>query len=256
MQEENKKSLPLIVEMSADFSVYIDPKILKKELIGRLDTTSANIEAVKKYQALLSDVRYAWQKTLKYSQYFSEFYPPDEKIPNFEALNHHIHAYLEDMTILKNKIEVLLGAIKNDVRKSATNKNEIDIFFKAGVEKNIEVFEGILKHRDPHHHKGMRFLDGDLLKAENAHGALEMFSTPEFDAMLNQEYKPTFFEELKKKKEESFEVGKKHWIEMAQRNDTQTTGYIEGLLTAVRPVLYQYLNIKPAKELINIAGTK
>jgi len=250
MPDENKKEPHLVDEILSDFAVYTDPKLLKEEFCGLLDTASANTNGIKKYRELLSNVRYAWQKTLRYVSYFEEFYPPDGNIEKFEALNHHIHAYLQDMTILKNKIEVLLGEMKNDIKKVASNKDEIDVFFKAGVEKTKEVFDGVSKHRDTHHHRGMRFLDGDLLKAENAHGALEMFSTPIFDAMLNQKYKPELLAKFEKEKEESFEAGKARWIEMAHENNKQVSGYLNELLDGIRPNLYQFLNIRPVKDII------
>ena len=128
--KENKKIPNVIDEMLLDFGVYIDPKILKDDLGKLLDITSANTDGIKKYRELLSNVKFAWQKTLKYKHYFEEFYPPVEKVEKFEALNHHIHAYLQDMIILKNKIEVLLGEMKNDIKKIASNKSEIDTFLR------------------------------------------------------------------------------------------------------------------------------
>lgn len=241
-------------EMMADFAFYQDPRLLKAEYSGLLDVSKVNNADIKKYMMSFFNLRYAWQKTLKYKKYFEEFYPPAEKIEKIEALNHHIHAYLEDMTTLKNKTEVLLGEMKNDIKKVATNKDDIDKFFVAGVEKTKEVFAQVSKYRDEHRHRGMRFFDGDLLKAENAHGFLEIISNPVFDAMLNQEYKPEIVAKFTKEKEESFEVAKRRWIEMAERNDEQTTGYLGALLEGVCPSLYQFLNIKPVQEIITATG--
>lgn len=241
-------------EMMADFAFYQDPRLLKAEYSGLLDVSKVNNADIKKYMMSFFNLRYAWQKTLKYKKYFEEFYPPTEKIEKIEALNHHIHAYLEDMTTLKNKTEVLLGEMKNDIKKVAANKDDIDKFFVAGVEKTKEVFAQVSKYRDEHRHRGMRFFDGDLLKAENAHGFLEIISNPVFDAMLNQEYKPEIVAKFTKEKEESFEVAKRRWIEMAERNDEQTTGYLDALLEGVRPSLYQFLNIKPVQEIITVTG--
>lgn len=241
-------------EMMADFAFYQDPRLLKAEYSGLLDVSKVNNADIKKYMMSFFNLRYAWQKTLKYKKYFEEFYPPAEKIEKIEALNHHIHAYLEDMTTLKNKTEVLLGEMKNDIKKVAANKDDIDKFFVAGVEKTKEVFTQVSKYRDEHRHRGMRFFDGDLLKAENAHGFLEIISNPVFDAMLNQEYKPEIVAKFTKEKEESFEVAKRRWIEMAGRNDEQTTGYLDALLEGVRPSLYQFLNIKPVQEIITATG--
>ena len=253
LNTSEQKKQHAIDEIMRDFAFYQYPDLLKKEYSSFLDVTKANHEGIKKYMRLFSNLRYAWQKTLKYKQYFEEFYPPTEKIEKIEALNHHIHAYLQDMTTLKNKIEVLLGEMKNDIKKIALNKSDVDAFFKEGVEKTKEVFAGVSKHRDKHHHRGIRFFDGDLLKAENAYGFLEMLSNPVIDVMLNQEYKPEIVAKFTKEKEESFEAAKKRWIEMANKNDVQASGYLDTMLKGIRSIFYQFLNIKPIHEIIAVA---
>jgi len=253
LQFRSQKERHVIEEMMADFAFHQNPKLLKEEYSKLIDISKVNQAGIKKYMGLFFNLRYAWQKTLKYKQYFEEFYPPEEKIEKIEALNHHIHAYLEDMTTLKNKIEVLLGEMKNDIKKIASSKKDIDEFFRAGVKKTKEVFAQVSKYRNEHRHRGMRFFDGDLLKAENAHRFLEMISNPVFDAMLNQEYKPKIVAKFTKEKEESFEVAKKRWIETARKNDEQTTGYLESLLKGIRPTLYRFLNIRSVQEIITYA---
>ncbi|RJO61208.1 hypothetical protein C4544_03495 [candidate division WS5 bacterium] len=256
MPEEIKKVRHPIDEMFADFGFYKDPKMLKVEFWGLIDTKSANAAGIEKYLELLSYIQYAWQKVLKYEKYFAVFYTSDQSIENFEALYHHIHAYLQDMDTLKNKIEVFFGALKNDLKKSASNKEDVIAFIDAGIKKTYEVFDGILKYRHPHVHSGMRFMDGDLLKAETAHFAIEMFSNPTFDALLNQEYKPELIAKFEKEKKESFEVARARWVGMAHNNNEQTSGYLDSLLEAVRPSLYQFLNIKSVKEAIEEAKNK
>ena len=227
MPEDNTNSQHLIEEILADLSVYSEPKMLRVGISELLNIGSVNMSGVEKYRELLSNLRYAWKKCLRYTQYFEEFYPPANKIEKFEALYHHIHAYLQDMTILKNKTEVLLGEMKNDIKKIAVNRREIDAFFKSGIEKTAEVFSQVSKHRHAHTHRGTRFFDGDLLKAENAHGTLELFTTGAFKGMLNPDYREEFLAKLQKEKEESFESAKKNWVEMAKRNDEQTSGYLD-----------------------------
>lgn len=237
-------------EMMADFYFYQDPRFLKIEYSRLIDASKANQAGIKKYVQSFFNLRYAWQKTLKYKNYFEYFYPKTGQIDKIEALNHHIHAYLEDMETLKNKIEVLFGEMKNDIKKVASNKKDIDDFFKAGIKKTREVFAQVSKYRGEHRHRGTRFFDPDLLKAENAHGFLEIIATPQFDAMLNQEHKPQLIEKYIKEREESFEIAKKRWIEMAEKNDEQTTGYLDAILKGARSPLYQFLNIRPVQEII------
>jgi hypothetical protein len=255
MAEIAKNNTLLIDEILADFFVFFDPKILKKEYINLIDVGSLNRAGLEKYQQLLINVKDIFKKTLRYAKYFENFYPPEAVgIEKYEALSYHIHAYLEDASILKNKIEVMLGVMKNDLIKVASNDKEIKEFFKAGIQKNNEVFKGILSHRDPHHHRGMMFRDGTLLKAENAHKEIEMLSRPPFSEMLNQKYKPELMEKLEKEKKESFEAAKNHWVDIAQKNDEQMTGYLGGLLEAVKPPLYQFLGIDSVKDIIASAN--
>src|SRR3989338_756600 len=256
MMENKIKSINtqhIIDEMMGDFFFHQDPHLLKQEYRAFFDPSEVNQNMLKKYMVLFSNVRYAWQKTLRYKNYFENFYPPADKINEIEALNHHIHAYLEDMITLKNKIEVLFGKMKNDIKKVAVNKTDIDAFFKAGVEKTKKVFSGVSKHRDRHRHRGMRFFDNDLLKAENAQGSLQMLSIPVFDATLNKEYKPEIIAKFMKEKEESFVIAKKRWIEMARKNDAHTTGYLDAIFDGIRPSLYQFLNITPIHAIITTA---
>ncbi|MBP6979989.1 hypothetical protein KBB41_03025 [Candidatus Curtissbacteria bacterium] len=233
----------------ADFAVHKEPQLLNPGAAELVDSKSVNIEALTKYQMLLTNVRFAWQKTKKYQTYFGAFYVNDEIVDRVEALNHHIHAYLQDMDTLKNKIMVLLAELGKDLRGVASNKEDIKEFIEAGKEKTLEVFDGVLKHRVPHVHHGMRFIDGDLLKAENAHETIKMFSEGPMSEMLNPDYKDEWFEELKKEKEESFESAKKRWINMAAGNDEQSSGYLNHLLEIIKPSLYQFLKIKPSVEI-------
>ncbi|HEY4511799.1 MAG TPA: hypothetical protein VJH55_03085 [Candidatus Paceibacterota bacterium] len=250
---EKAPERPVIDEIIADLGVYQNPKILLDEYKEIIAVVKVNQDDLKKYSSLLFTVSRAWRKTLKYHHYFQEFYPPEDKVNKVEVLNHHIHAYLEDMTILKNKIEVLLGEMKNDIKKVAPDKKGVDAFFRAGVEKTGEVFAGITKHRNPHHHSGTQFYDGDLLKAENARTTREMLDNPMIDSMLNQEHKPELIAKTQKDEQESFDVAMKHWIDTAAKNDEQTSGYLNAVLEAVKGNLYLFLNIKPVKEIIETA---
>ncbi len=250
---EVKKDYHPIQIIIADLGVYKKPNIIKPEFSGLIDVKSADIKGIDKYLLILLSIKYAWQKVLKYETYFAKLYTLDGSVENFEALNHHIHAYLQDMDTLKNKIEVLLGVLKNDLRKVASNKEDTDEFMNAATKKNEKVFSNVLKHRHPHVHAGMRFMDNDLLKAENACSALEIFSNPLFDAILNQEYKPELVARLEKEKEESFEVAKDRWIKTARHNNEQVSGYLGWMMEVIRPSLYQFLNIRPVNDILNDA---
>ena len=234
-----------ISKILAELAVYQNPDILLPEYSSLLDTTKVDNIELTKYYELISNIDYAWKKTLRYEKYFSDFYPPHENIGEIEVLNHHIHSYFEDMTILKNKVTVFLGTLKNDAKKGFANKKEINEFFDAAIEKTYEVFAGIAIHREPHHHRGRRFFDGDLLRAENAEQMMGFIENPVFGDMIKPEAKSQIMAEHQKEKEESFESAKRRWIETARKNGEQTSGYINDLMGLVRQTLYQFLNVVP-----------
>lgn len=232
-------------------AVHKEPNLLKGGIVDLIDVNSVNNDGLNKYQELFSNVRFAWQKTQKYEKYFADFYADQFGIDSIEALNHHIHAYLQDNYILREKIDTLFNNLGRDLRAIASNKEEVAEFIKAGKEKNKEVFEGVCAHRNPHTHSGRRFMDGDLLKAENAHESIKLFSETPMREMLNPDYKDEWFDKLKKEKEEAFESAKNRWVEMANTNNVQISGYLNDLLEAVKPSLFQFLKIKSSIELFD-----
>lgn len=258
-QETNDNQLKkqyIIDEIMRDLMIYQNPDFLIEQYKKQIDIIKVNKSQLNKYYELFFNIRYAWWKILKYDLYFAEFYPCSDKIEKIEALNHHIHAYLQDMIVLKNKIETLVGELKNDVKKIAINRDEVISFFEAWVKETKEVFNGVSKYRDPHTHKGRIFFDGDLFKAKNAQGFLEIISSPIFDEMLNQEYKPKIIAKLTTEKEESFEKAKNRWIEIARNNNERVSNYLNQLLEMLRPSLYQFLNIKSFQEMFNLIDKK
>lgn len=247
-------------EILADLFVYQNPDDLKVEFCKLLDTSKVKTADMEKYQGLLSNIKYASQKILKYEFYFHEFYPDPRKISAIEALNYHIHSYLEDSDILKEKIVTFLNSLKKDIRDSLGNnqneKTKIKEFFDVGVQKTEEVFAGIVKHRNSHHHSGMRFIDGDLLKAENAQNEQRLFQTPPFNEMVKPDKITELIEKLEQEKEESFEKAKARWIKIATDNHEQSSGYLNALFDAVAPSLYQFLGIKPTNEIPELKALK
>lgn len=240
----------ILNEIIADLGAYMEPDLFKDGYKDLLNSTKVSKKELHKYNRLLSSIHYAWKKTTKYEIYFSEFYSNSDKIENFEQLNHHIHAYLQDADTLKNKIQNLFGALKNDLKQVVINKKEVSDFLETGIQKTGEVFEGILQHRRDHIHHGTRFTDNDLLKAENAYTSIQLMSQPVFDAILNQDRKQELLAKLEKQKDESFEVAKARWIKTAHDNNIQTAGYLDAILKVLRPMLYDYLNIKEMKEIM------
>lgn len=239
-----EKQENIIDKILGDLSIYLYPELLKEQYKNSLDFSKIKKQNLEKYLLLISNINYAWKKVAKYDIFFQEFYSSSQKIERFEELNHHIHAYLQDMDTLRNKMLNLLGALKNDLKGIASDKKEVFDFIQAGINKTNKIFEGILKYRVQHVHDGMRFLDGELLKAENAHRVIEMFSNSILSETINPDYKPIIIKKLKSDKEESFSEAKNRWVRIAQNNSKQITGFLNSMLGILRPSIYQFLHVK------------
>ena len=226
-------------QILSDIMIYLNPDCLKEEFRKEINTKNIDNKKVEEYYKLLGSINMAYKKLLRYELYFANFYPDQGEITKQEALEHHIHAYLEDITIFKNKITVFLGALKNDLKKIAQNKKEIEKALSWLIKQTQEVFKGVSDVRDPHHHKGMKFVDCDLIDSEIADLLLGENSP------LKSSFKPSFLEELEKKEIDSFEKAKKKWIKIAQRNNVQIAGFLNDIFGKNKNFIYSLLNIKP-----------
>lgn len=81
----------------------------------------------------LNDIHTIMERLNRYDVYFDNFYPAsDDLISEAEALEYHLHSYLQDFYSLSEKIKRLLGYIKNNVKH-----------FQVG---NPDVVEKLLNH--------------------------------------------------------------------------------------------------------------
>lgn len=87
-KETTKIERHILDEMMTDFYFHQDPRFLKIEYSKLIDVSKANQVDIKKYMQLFFNLRYAWQKTLKYKNYFEYFYPQAGQIDKIEVLNH------------------------------------------------------------------------------------------------------------------------------------------------------------------------
>jgi hypothetical protein len=102
----------------------------------------------------------------------------------------------------------------------------------------------------------MRFIDGDLLKAENAHNEKKLFQTTPFNEMINQERLPEFIAKLEREEEESFKNAQARWVATAKKNSEEGNGYLNALFEAVSSSLYQFLKIIPSREIFELQALK
>lgn len=232
-------------EILGDMTIFEDPELLVKEHRDKIDNSETNLTKLKEYQISLTSIRQVYRKILRYEIYFAKFYPENEdNVRNFEALEHHIHAYLEDFDILKEKIKNFLGTFKNDIKKVASNSEEIKEAVQIIIDKVYEVFKNISTHRNPHHHEGMKFIDGNIIDSEMAYTMLKK------DNPLYSHFKPEYLAELEVQEKESFMKAQKAWIEIATKNNPQITEFMNMLFATNKEALYQFLGIKSVKDII------
>ena len=228
-----------------DITVYINPNFLSKDLTSKIDMSKANISMLNRYYTIASAMNWSYNKVLKYEIYFQEFYPNSPNIPEYEALEHHIHAYLQDLTILKNKIEVFLNSLRNDIKKVATNKEEVVLYYNGLIGRLNEIFDGVLKHRNPHHHTGQRFLDEDVVDAEWLDTMLK------YKKLSPDAFSEELLEKISKRSKDSFEIAKTKRIALAQKNNEAIWKLVEDLFSWLEANIYKLLWIKSIKDFLS-----
>jgi hypothetical protein len=248
MDNEGKKII--LDEILSDITYYLYPELLIEEYQNLGLDSKTDKEKLEKYSVLLSDIRHAYDKVSRYDVYFEYFYTDSDKIQKFEQVKHHIHVYLQDVDTLKNKLQNLLGNLKNDINSVAENRQEISSSLKDAIDTVGEIFEPILKYRRQHVHKGSRFMEDDLLKAENNELLKEVLINPLFEKMINQDYKPKAIEKLKVIQEQSFNTAKGRWLNNAKKSKVTILKFLNKILEIIQPSLYQFLNIKSMKEIL------
>lgn len=228
-------------KIRAAMLAYLKPEILIWEYKDKINIKNVDKKKMNQYDKLLSDVDYFFKIVTKYDIYFSDFYPTSDKISETEALEYHVYAYLENLTILKNKLSVFLVILKNDLKRITSNKQEIDGALKAFIEKVENTFNDVKKHRNPHHHQGFRFLNSDIVDVS----AFDMMLQDDFP--LKDRLK---VENVKKRKKESFEKAKKEYIELANKNTEQITGLINTVFKKNSEYICKVLKIKSLEEIM------
>ena len=224
--------------------MHENPEVVKPEYRLRLSQETKDKKTLKKYARLLTAVRQRYDKLLRYPVYFQYFYPTDGGITQIEALEHHVHAYLEDMDALRDKLKIYYNCLEKDLLREASNKKEVKIFFKVLEEKIYEVFKNATKIRVPHHHKGMSFTDNEILDHRTA--SLMLDGHTNSGLLLS----PEGIIHFEKMKSESLFAAKNKWIQIANNNNDQMIGFISELFNKTDYLVYQFLKINRVQSSI------
>ncbi len=245
-----EKELHKIDEILGDFLFSTDPSLFIDELKDFGVNAKPDLALVKKYQEDLQRIRAAWQRICRYPTYLRDFYPVSEDIEKHEALQYHIHSCLQDMTLLRNKIVSFLGRLGKDVKKKATNKEEVKDFYKLGVETVYAAFARVSVYREVHHHDGRIFEDGDLVSASVAHLSVKTLSNPVFDQYTSPELRAKAFAHWNAQKEEKFKTAQERWIKNTEGFEVTTTGLLNSILSTIQDNLYIVVNVVPIVQIL------
>ena len=222
----------------ADLTLHIYPEHVKPEFRPKIQMDKTKKARLEEYYTMLTGIRQVHQKILRYETYFESFYSKDSGISDHEALKHHIHAYLQDLSRLKEKVEYFLGQLKNDVKKIAINKDEIGNALATFRSNASKVFDLVSDRRNRHHHSGMDFADGDILDVEIAETFLDD------KTKLKSLITPEAIKRFEKTKVEAFQKAKDKWKKTASSNNVQINGFVDEVFKTCKNLIHTYLKIK------------
>lgn len=224
--------------LSLEIQAHLNPQLLTNP--SEIDSSKLNRERLKKYSDHIHTITMAFKKVQKYELYFTKFYPPIEEIPEHEALEHHVHAYLQDITILSNKIETFLNTLRNDLKKIAANKAEVCKSIDEVKELVLQTFNKVKDTRHPHQHAGSRFLDYDITRAGSIRSMIQLGNKQFLDSL-----KPGALDDLDKEAAKSLEKAKAYYIERAKKNEEGLSKLMESFFWSIEDLIYQFLGIQP-----------
>ncbi len=199
------------------------PGILKNEY-SELGKSTVDQKIIDEYFNLFSRINTAYEKILKYPIYFREFYPPTESITinKHEALEHHIHAFLQDLYILREKLITFLNQLKKDIRKVAINEAEVTAYINSCIGMVDRSFVNASGARNRHTHGKTTFLDWNVTKGMS-------LTTIQNTGFPDDWNKKVAYELFEKKKEESFNTAQTEWIDKAIKINKSVTALVESV---------------------------
>ncbi len=236
---DKKLSLENFLKIFHKIGLLHMPEILKDEYKKLFMGERENVDSgmVKEYFEILIRIKSALEKVQKYPLYFNEFYPNSELITREEALEHNIHALLQDIYILREKILTFLNILKKDLLKISANKKEIDEALEFIKNQVIVSFENATNTRNTHTHGKTSFSDYNVTIS----GTMQSMLKGPLPEEWNQEKAR---EMLTRKSEEAFASAKKDWIERAENICIQTVGITEDILTRNKSFIERVIGTK------------
>lgn len=228
-------------KINAIIALYLEPGLIKSEFRGEILSDGINKKLAKKHDRLLFFVTQASNKIGRYPVFFSEFYSASDKISKNEALEHHIHAYLEDLTGLKEKLVAFLNEFKKDLKGASLSDAGKYEKLTRWVE---ERFGKVAQLRVPHAHRGPRHLDSSLVDSDSAQFILTQANV--FPISRKG------MELLREKQEKAFNKARDTWTAVASENVDILTRLINLVGSQIEKDFFKLLKIQPPDDLLNI----
>jgi hypothetical protein len=241
---ENKK-MSTIRDMTTEMTLYLEPGILKDEykhlvIYGQ----TFDKEFTRRMFAILSSIEWIAKRLSKYPIYFQEFYSTSASNPDFEALEYHIHSYLEDTETFYNKIRNYLGVVKNVCNKDKGKQGQDRVRVIVSILETISnIFKQVSKIRGDHRHGEFRHLDSNVVDAER----FETIITGRHP--LSDQFTPYTIEHFTTLRSKSIGDGKAHWTSIAEKNRENIDGIVEMVMLDTKEILYEIIGITPITPL-------
>lgn len=219
-----------------NFTIILYPDILLEPIhIEKGD--NFNLKKVKDYNLKLYNIASFLDKISKYPIYFKCFFPQDEKISKFEALEHHIHAYIQDLYAFKEKIKTFINLQKKDLKKIHVNPDLIDKNYSDFAQAIEEIFDHIKDIRDPHVHYGSSFLDENIVEGR---GLEALIQNSELKKYLTEYAK----NELPQRIEKNFTISQNNWIEISSQHVINSIDLLDLIISETKQNLFTLLDFK------------
>lgn len=226
-----------IDKILSELVLYTNPELLKVNFKHKIiKEKHYNKEKTEKYYELISNIKWFLDKLRKYKAFFLYFYPRSVKIKKYEALEHHIHAYIEDLETLRNKLDAYICTLKNDLKKITNDKKRIEKEAKDIKDQIYKSFDNVSKNRNPHRHNGDRFLDANIIQMESATTMLE-------NVLIKNRLTQEGIKKFNKRFIYFFKKGKIEWANKAEENYSQILGLTETVIKGTKEPLYKMLGI-------------
>ena len=214
-------------------SVSLNHKLFKEGALLINVPSPAQKAQLEKYHEYLYTIDYALKRIQNYKKYFEDLY--SEKINHSETLEYHIQNFLQDQILFRNKVDNMLGALINDFQKSGDRKlckksKELKIIRKSF----LGTFEDVKKNRDPHHHRGIQFIDPDVNRSQGIANLKELSKTGRIK--IDEEY-------AQAEADKSLLMAKVKSIQDAKEISVQVDHNLTGILVFIYEDLLKLLDI-------------